>query len=329
MTDCEYRALTDTCLTMQPSLTGVTLCDLDGEPTKDLPQVLKTWSRAARKALQEEDMRSADMVNLLESVVSDELFAGAESITEIDNRISDACEVIGIHNPAALGTLLLRTTGLVDAETEALGVDDPRTHIAGIPYALTLAHIARRIGVHHAQTSLQDAYAGLYQSKLSGSASALASGGTRSCELTSAGAPDFVAYHPDVLHLAADALLGALVQQGDFAAVLAAVDLLKDRDFSNEINAAKAKMAAETGFAKASTHSEPVMREVLCTALQDVIPSAFSEEDNPSEDALEAQVIAERLTRALRLAYPSAEPISPVKRHQELVRRLEDEITRK
>lgn len=329
MTDAEYRALAEFCLNMQPSLASVTFCDLYGEPTKDLSQVLKTWSRAGMKALGEEDVRPDDMISLLESVISDDFFAGASDITEIDNRISDASEMLGVHNPAALGTLLLRTTGLVDAETEALGADGSCAHIAGIPYALTLAHIAQRIGVPYAQTSLQDAYAELHRGELNGRASALACGGTRSCEFVIPGAPDFVVHHPDTIHLAADALLGALTQEGDFAAVLAAADLLRDRDFSNEIDAGKAKMTAEIAFAKTNRYSETVMREVLCGALYDVIPSVFEEEKNPTEDPIEAQLIAMRLTRVLRLAYPSAEPISPVKRHQELVRRLEDEIAKR
>jgi len=324
MTDAEYRTLADHCFTLQPALVGAKFCDLEGEPTKDLPQVLKSWSRAAVKALQSEKTRPNEMLKLIENIFTDGFFSGATTIADIDNAISDAVEMIGVQNPAALGTLLLRATGLVDADTEKLGADPSYEHIAGIPYALVLAYFARRAGISCEYIHLQDAYSALYESELKGSASALASGGTRSCEVHIAEAPEFVAHYPEALHIVAGSLLHILERDGDFAAVVAASDLLKDYDFTNEIDVSKARTIAEIAFAKSSDHNENVMRETLSGALDVTLPPIYLGDNNPNQNPLKAQAISERLTRALRIAHPEAKPISSTERHRELIKRMND-----
>lgn len=321
--DADYLDLAEHCKASDPALRSAEFCDLRGERTSELPQVLKTWSRAASQTLLAQWNGQEKITVFLDTIFSDDFLAGATTIDEIDNRIFDVAEMIGIHNPAALGTLMMRATELVDADTYTLGVKDPQEIIAGVPYALTLAWLAQRAGISHEEISLQNAYSGLAESNLRGHAEAIASGAALDGDLLDPEDPEFTVYHQDAIHRAGGALLGILTKDGGFAAVVAACDLLRDTDFTNKIEICDARRIAEIAFVSSTGHSEGTVREALCAHLTEVLPSIVPGEENPSADPVQASLIARRLTQALRRAFPDAAPISAAQRHEELVQRFE------
>lgn len=322
MNAVELSKLAQYCRSVLPALNTAILCDLNGEKTTNLVSILGEWSNAALQTLENDTYHTDEICNLLETVFSDTFIDGVTSIEDIDNRISDAAEMIGITNPAAIETLLLRGTGILDAETYHLGKDPANEYAAGVSYALVLAHFAHKAGLTSKKVSLQDAYVKTRVGELHGHSAAIKSGAAKCGEVIEVGLPEFTSHSPDVSRYVAEALLQVMHTKSDFDALIATIDILSGNNLSLDISHDAALVVAERAYVKETLHDERTVREVLSCNMVIGCPDYFDHEICPNMNPQAVQNIAKRLNNSFLQAFPNAKPITPETHHAEVVKRL-------
>lgn len=322
MTASERAELVLSCLSTDQSLQNATFTNLDGAIADDLGGMVHDWaSNTLDLFLRNADKESS--IEMLKTVFETE---GAQSLEDVDQDFANAAAAVGIDHPAEIEEALLRMTGMVDIDTVELGQLEG-IDVHGVAYALTLAHIvcARGLksGVELPEVSLQDGYAQLLASGMIGHADAVANGAARSCEEHDFGKVRFSVHRPEGILAVAGALCGVIEREGEFAAVVAATDMLANGDLHGLVDHRQAQAEAELAFVSSGRHSEEVMREILSDHLLCVMPPLFIGDDRPVDtDQNAAREVCDRLTQALRMAYPAAQPIMLKARYEELRRRL-------
>jgi hypothetical protein len=156
-----------------------------------------------------------------------------------------------------------------------------------------------------------------------GQADAVANGAARSCEEHHFVKVRFSVHRPEGILAVAAALCGVIEREGEFAAVVAASDMLTSGDLHGLVDHRQAQSEAEIAFVSSGRHSEEVMREILSDHLICVMPPLFIGDERQIDlDQNAAREVCARLTQALRMAYPAAKPITLKERYEELRRRL-------
>jgi hypothetical protein len=322
MTGSERAELVLSCLSTDQSLQNATFTNLDGSIVDDLGGMVHDWASNTLELF----LRNADKgssIEMLQAVFETE---GAQSLEDIDQDFANTAAAVGIDHPAEIEEALLRMTGMVDIETVDLGQLEG-VDIHGVAYALTLAHVAYtrglKVGAELPETSLQEGYVQLLASGMIGQADAVANGAARSCEEHHFVKVRFSVHRPEGILAVAAALCGVIEREGEFAAVVAASDMLTSGDLHGLVDHRQAQSEAEIAFVSSGRHSEEVMREILSDHLICVMPPLFIGDERQIDlDQNAAREVCARLTQALRMAYPAAKPITLKERYEELRRRL-------
>ena len=314
------------CRKTDASLDTATLTNLDGSVAMDHSRMLREWAQCSLDLFEGHLVEQGVIALLRAPFENGAKDACPHCLEGIDQEFADAAALVGADHPAEIEGTFLRMTGIVDADTADLG-QAGGVDIFGVAYALTLAFAARTrglsVGCEVPKVDLQEGYARLKASAMKGHADAVMNGAARSCEEHRPGMIFFSVHRPEGILALAAALCGVMEMRGEFAAVVAASDILADGKLHGLVDHQRAQRVAEVEFVSAGCHSEDVLREILSDQLFDVLPALFDGDDREIDETPGAgRAACERLTMALKRAYPEARAICIQERHKELCRRL-------